>query len=125
MVRMILTAVMVMTATTLVGCGQPMAAVAPSARMPVAQAQAKVSDADRLLATAKAEIKRFDLNKNGTLSQMEFVDGRFSQVRFFKAPTAAEVASMKANFAKTFNKLDANKDGALTAQELVADYTQQ
>jgi hypothetical protein len=114
------TTMMVLAAATLVGCGQPMAVVAPAAQRPMAQAQA--STGDRLLTLAKNEIARFDTNRNGTLSSKEYVDGRFGDMRFIKAPTAAETATLKAGLAKTFAKLDTNKDGQLTAQELKAEY---
>lgn len=120
MVRSIATTMVVMAATALVGCGQPMMAMAPAARLPLAQAQASATD--RLLATARAEIHRFDTNQNGTLSVKEFVDGRFGDLRFIKAPTATEIAAVKAGLAKTFATLDVSKDGQLTAQELKADY---
>jgi hypothetical protein len=119
MIRSMLTVTMVLA--TLTGCGQPMTAVAPAARQPVAQAQAAATD--RLLALAKNEVQRFDTSKNGTLSSKEYSDGRFAELRFVKAPSASETATLKAGFAKTYGKLDLNKDGQLTASELKAEYT--
>ena len=105
-------------AATAVGCGTPaMVATAPA---PLARAAA-VSTTTYPPAIVQ-EMASFDTNRDGTLSQTEYVNGRYAQMRFFMAPTAAETATVKAGLAQTFAKLDVNHDGKLTIAEFVRDF---
>lgn len=64
-----------------------------------------------------SEFQQFDLDRNGLLSQTEYVEGKWSLIRFFKAPTAAEVRRMKRQLANDFHKADLTRDGWLNAYE--------
>ena len=69
---------------------------------------------------AATQFRRYDTDKDGFLSQTEFVEGRWGEIRFIRAPTDAEVASMKAGFAQEFKQLDTNHDGKLSFAEFAA-----
>lgn len=79
-----------------------------------AQPAASPSDA---ATTASARFLRYDADHSGWLDATEFTDGRYGDVRFIKAPTDAEIASMKAGFVQQFSQWDLNKDQRLTPAE--------
>lgn len=64
-----------------------------------------------------ADFEKFNVRKDTTLDYDEYVDGRYGEVRFVKAPTAQEEAAMKAGFRKEAETADADKDGKLTHDE--------
>ena len=72
---------------------------------------------------AATQFRRYDTDKDGFLSQTEYVEGRWGDIRFIKAPTDAEVANMKAGFAEEFKRLDTDHDGKLTFTEFAASVT--
>lgn len=63
------------------------------------------------------DFKAFDLDGNHLLSLREYVQGKWSQIRFFKAPTDQEVRHMKAGFARDFARADLTHDGWLNPYE--------
>lgn len=64
-----------------------------------------------------SEFQQFDRDRNHLLSQTEYVEGKWSLIRFFKAPTAAEVRHMKRQLARDFHEADLTRDGWLNAYE--------
>ncbi|MBC7542976.1 MAG: hypothetical protein H7338_09625 [Candidatus Sericytochromatia bacterium] len=120
MLRTIALTLMTLIATTLVGCGAtPMIAAGPTEP---AAALAKAPQGDRVLVFATMELKKFDSNRDGFLSQAEYVAARFADLRFVTAPTAAETATIKAGLAKKFTGMDLNRDKKLTPVEFRADF---
>jgi hypothetical protein len=77
---------------------------------------------DCMLKFARETVARYDLDKNGTLSAAEYADGRNGDIRYVRAPTEAEVASMRQSFVSEFHRLDTNKDGRMTTAELAPSY---
>jgi hypothetical protein len=77
---------------------------------------------DCMLKLAKETITRYDHDKNGTLSEAEYADGRNGDIRYIRAPTDAEVEAMRRSFVIEFQRLDTNKDGQMTAAELAPSY---
>ena len=67
-----------------------------------------------------ADFVNWDLNQDGGLDYREFAEGKFARIRFFKAPTEAEVASMKAGFQEEAARLDTNQDKQLSKDEFAA-----
>lgn len=64
-----------------------------------------------------ADFAAFNITKDVYLSDKEYVDGRWSQVRFVKAPTEAEEAAMKDGFRQEARAADADGDGKLSLEE--------
>jgi Ca2+-binding EF-hand superfamily protein len=62
----------------------------------------------------------FDTNQDGSLSYDEYAEGRYSKLRFFRAPTPAEVETSKAGFRDEARKLDQDQDQKLTIAEFAA-----
>lgn len=110
------------TAAGTVSPGTPSAApsTAPSAT-PTATPSAVPSDVPQSTTTVSngcdADFAAFDTDKSGKLNADEYADGRYSQVRFIKAPTADEVAAMKEGFRQEHKAKDADGDGALDLTE--------
>lgn len=63
------------------------------------------------------DFQAFDLDGNRLLSLTEYVEGKWSLIRFFKAPTDEEVRHMKAGFAQDFQRADLTRDGWLNPYE--------
>ncbi|MDB5101729.1 MAG: calcium-binding protein LPS1-beta-like [Cyanobacteria bacterium RYN_339] len=59
----------------------------------------------------------FDANRDKQVSIEEYVNGKWGQLRFIKAPTPEEEASARANFKAMAVKLDVNQDGQLSIDE--------
>ncbi|MFN3429323.1 MAG: hypothetical protein ACK46X_05165 [Candidatus Sericytochromatia bacterium] len=68
-------------------------------------------------ASCLADFDAFNVEKDTTLSYDEYVNGRWGQVRFIKAPTPAEEAAMKDGFRADARKADQDGDGKLTRTE--------
>jgi hypothetical protein len=68
-------------------------------------------------AALKITFDRYDLDRDGNLDLTEFVEGRYGELRFVKAPTDAEIASFKVGFAKQFDQLDTDRDLRLSPAE--------
>jgi hypothetical protein len=64
-----------------------------------------------------ADFSAFNVTKDTFLSADEYVDGRWGQVRFVKAPTEAEEKAMKDGFRQEHRTADANGDGKLSLDE--------
>jgi hypothetical protein len=64
-----------------------------------------------------ADFSAFNITKDTFLSAKEYVDGRWGQVRFIKAPTEAEEKAMKDGFGQEHKAADANGDGKLSLEE--------
>ena len=122
MLRTIALSLTALVATTLVGCGEaPMIATAP-VQPAAAQSVARAPQVNPVVALATAELKKIDTNHDGVLSQAEYVNARFAELRFVKAPTPAEISTVKGSMAKKFDALDTNHDTKLTAAEFAKDY---
>jgi hypothetical protein len=105
----------------LTACKGPDAAAAPASRAPVpVKTAASVNDC--MLKHAKETLSRYDVDKNGTLSEAEFADGSNGDIRYGLAPTEAEVARMRQGFVDSFHRLDTNPDGQMTTAELAPNY---
>jgi hypothetical protein len=68
-------------------------------------------------ASCMADFDAFNVEKDTTLSHDEYVNGRWGQVRFIKAPTPAEEAAMKEGFRADAKRADQDGDGRLTRGE--------
>jgi Ca2+-binding EF-hand superfamily protein len=67
--------------------------------------------------SCEKEFASFDVNGDGFVSYEEYVNGKWGQLRFVKAPTADEEAKTKAGFKADASKLDGNQDGKLSFEE--------
>ena len=68
-------------------------------------------------AACDEQFKAFDGNKDGVMSFKEYVDGRWSQLRFVQAPTEAQIRMHKRRYSEQATWADANKDGTLSRAE--------
>lgn len=60
---------------------------------------------------------RWDLNHDNALSYDEYVEGRLGDIRFIKAPTEEELATLRKGFREEALQLDKDKDGRITWEE--------
>jgi hypothetical protein len=63
------------------------------------------------------DFDKFDADESNALSYDEYVNGRYGQIRWFKAPTAKEEADMKATLAAEAKAADENDDQKLSREE--------
>lgn len=94
----------------------------PTAQTGTAAKPAPVATAQPTSATSPtpgcdADFSAFNITKDVFLSAKEYVDGRWGQVRFIKAPTEAEEKAMKDGFSEEHRAADANGDGKLSLDE--------
>lgn len=94
----------------------------PTAQTGTAAKPAPVPTAQPTSATSPtpgcdADFSAFNITKDVFLSAKEYVDGRWGQVRFIKAPTEAEEKAMKDGFSEEHRAADANGDGKLSLDE--------
>lgn len=59
----------------------------------------------------------WDLNGDNALSYDEYVEGRLKDIRFIKAPTEEELATLRQTLREEALILDKDKDGRITPQE--------
>lgn len=108
------------------GCGAPAGTAAPAAdptaetgtaAKPAPVASARPAAATSPTPGCDADFSAFNVTKDVYLSAKEYVDGRWSKVRFIKAPTEAEEKAMKDGFSQEHKAADANGDGKLSLEE--------
>jgi hypothetical protein len=111
----------------LTGCkatpGNAAPAAAPTAPTGTAAAQPATAASPRPAAASAptpgcdADFSAFNITKDTFLSYDEYVDGRYGQVRFIKAPTEAEEIAMKDGFRQEARAADTNGDNRLSLEE--------
>lgn len=114
------------SANATVTAGTPEASASPS---PTATATASPSASPSPVASqapASACLAAFDAyntDKDTFVSLDEYVAGRWSDLRFIKAPTAEEETTTKNGFREEARQADKNNDGRLSREEYAATCT--
>ncbi|MBC7545462.1 MAG: EF-hand domain-containing protein [Candidatus Sericytochromatia bacterium] len=65
----------------------------------------------------RAEFQSLDTNRDGYLTQAEYIEGKMAQIRYIIAPTEEQLAQQRASIAADFATSDRNRNGVVTLYE--------